>query len=51
MPEVLLVEDDDLIREATQLTLEARGYRVRAAADGVSGLALFRERRPDVAVL
>ncbi|WP_338682610.1 response regulator transcription factor [Streptomyces acidiscabies] len=51
MPEVLLVEDDDLIREATQLTLEARGYRVRAAADGVTGLALFRERRPDVAVL
>ncbi|MET8978296.1 two-component system response regulator CseB [Streptomyces sp. NPDC004539] len=51
MPEVLLVEDDDLIREATQLTLEARGYQVRAAADGVSGLALFRERRPDVAVL
>ncbi|QNP74349.1 response regulator transcription factor [Streptomyces roseirectus] len=51
MPEVLLVEDDDLIREATQLTLEARGYRVRTAADGVSGLALFREKRPDVAVL
>ncbi|MGW0712966.1 two-component system response regulator CseB [Streptomyces sp. NPDC002643] len=51
MHDVLLVEDDEMIREATRLTLEAGGYRVRTAADGVTGLALFRERRPDVAVL
>lgn len=51
MYDILLVEDDEMIREATRLTLEERGYRVRAAADGVSGLALFREHRPDVAVL
>lgn len=49
--DVLLVEDDDLIREATRLTLEESGYRVRAAADGVSGLEMFRASRPDVAVL
>ena len=36
---------------ATRLTLEGHGYRVRTAADGVSGLALFRASRPDVAVL
>ncbi|MCI3273505.1 two-component system response regulator CseB [Streptomyces cylindrosporus] len=51
MYEVLLVEDDEMIREATRLTLEERGYLVRTAADGVDGLALFRERAPDVAVL
>ncbi|NEA99037.1 two-component system response regulator CseB [Streptomyces sp. SID13726] len=51
MHEILLVEDDELIREATRLTLEQNGYRVRTAADGVAGLAEFRERRPDVAVL
>ncbi|WP_055527897.1 two-component system response regulator CseB [Streptomyces graminilatus] len=50
-PEILLVEDDELIREATRLTLEERGYGVRAAADGLTGLELFRERHPDVAVL
>ncbi|WP_055711950.1 two-component system response regulator CseB [Streptomyces torulosus] len=49
--DVLLVEDDELIREATRLTLEERGYRVRTASDGLTGLALFRERHPDVAVL
>jgi DNA-binding response OmpR family regulator len=51
MHDVLLVEDDNLIREATRLTLEASGYAVRTAADGPTGLALFRERTPDVAVL
>ncbi|MDO0933899.1 two-component system response regulator CseB [Streptomyces sp. DG2A-72] len=51
MHDILLVEDDEMIREATRLTLEGHGYRVRTAADGVRGLALFRERRPDVAVL
>jgi DNA-binding response OmpR family regulator len=51
MHDVLLVEDDEMIREATRLTLERRGYRVRTAADGVRGLELFREHRPDVAVL
>ncbi|MER5452744.1 two-component system response regulator CseB [Streptomyces sp. NPDC002766] len=51
MHDVLLVEDDELIREATRLTLEERGYQVRTAADGLAGLALFRERVPDVAVL
>jgi DNA-binding response OmpR family regulator len=51
MHDVLLVEDDDMIREATRLTLESSGYAVRTAADGTAGLALFRERTPDVAVL
>ncbi|WP_405846589.1 response regulator [Streptomyces sp. NBC_01518] len=51
MHDVLLVEDDDMIREVTRLTLESSGYAVRTAADGETGLALFRERRPDVAVL
>lgn len=51
MHDVLLVEDDEMIREVTRLTLEGCGYTVRAAADGEEGLALFRERHPDVAVL
>ncbi|MGQ4330780.1 response regulator [Streptomyces hayashii] len=51
MDEVLLVEDDEMIREATRLTLEGSGCTVRTAADGEAGLALFRERHPDVAVL
>ena len=48
---VLLVEDDDVIREATQLALERNGFTVEVAADGLAGLAAFRARRPDVALL
>ncbi|MCK2238920.1 MULTISPECIES: two-component system response regulator CseB [unclassified Crossiella] len=48
---VLLVEDDDVIREATQLTLERDGFTVTVAADGLAGLAAYREARPDVALL
>ncbi len=48
---LLLVEDDDVIREATQLALERNGFTVDVAADGLTGLAAFRERRPDVALL
>jgi DNA-binding response OmpR family regulator len=48
---VLLVEDDDVIREATQLALERNGFTVDVAADGLTGLDVFRERNPDVALL
>ncbi|MGW3124172.1 response regulator [Streptomyces sp. NPDC001107] len=49
--DVLLVDDDPTARENTRLLLEASGYRVRTAADGVTGLALFHQQSPDVAVL
>ena len=48
---VLFVEDDDVIREATQLTLERDGFEVTAVPDGVAGLEAFRARRPDIALL
>jgi DNA-binding response OmpR family regulator len=54
MPEqthVLFVEDDDVIREATQLALERDGFAVTAMPDGLSGLESFRARRPDIALL
>ena len=49
--DVLLVEDDQVIRSATTIGLTDHGYRVAAAADGLEGLRLFRERTPDIALL
>jgi DNA-binding response OmpR family regulator len=51
MQSVLFVEDDDGLREATQVALERDGFDVRTAADGVAGLAAFEEGHPDVALL
>ncbi|GAA2286907.1 transcriptional regulatory protein CseB [Streptomyces ruber] len=48
---VLFVEDDDVIREATQLALERNGFVVTAVPDGLSGLTSFRAHRPDIALL
>ncbi|MEV7090844.1 two-component system response regulator CseB [Streptomyces sp. NPDC093085] len=48
---VLFVEDDDVIREATQLALERDGFVVTAMPDGLSGLEAFRANRPDIALL
>lgn len=48
---VLFVEDDDVIREATQLALERDGFAVTAMPDGLSGLEAFRADQPDIALL
>ncbi|WP_240134254.1 two-component system response regulator CseB [Streptomyces sp. MUM 178J] len=48
---VLFVEDDDVIREATQLALERDGFVVTAMPNGLQGLAAFRANRPDIALL
>lgn len=51
MGDILLVEDDEIIRESTAMALERYGYRVRTASDGLLGRAAFREERPDVVLL
>ncbi|KOU34753.1 transcriptional regulator [Streptomyces sp. WM6368] len=39
----MLVEDDDLMRRSFAVALERYGYRVTAAADGLTGLEHFRD--------
>ncbi|MFC8198023.1 two-component system response regulator CseB [Streptomyces sp. NPDC057298] len=48
---ILLVEDDAVIRRSVTMALERYGYRVTAAADGLTGLELFREGRHDLLLL
>ncbi|SEE29379.1 DNA-binding response regulator, OmpR family, contains REC and winged-helix (wHTH) domain [Streptomyces misionensis] len=48
---VLLVEDDDLMRRSFSVALERYGYEVRAAADGLTGLEVFREEDFDLLIL
>ncbi|MBE2214103.1 MAG: response regulator [Opitutaceae bacterium] len=48
---ILLIDDDDLFRKATRLTLERAGHMVVEAADGEEGLRRYREGRPDVVIL
>lgn len=47
---VLVVEDDQRVRRITASLLERSGYRVLEAADGVTGLEIFRRDRVDAVV-
>jgi len=48
---VLLVEDDEVIREATELALARYGFEVATAGDGLAGLELFRAGPPSVVIV
>ncbi|MEV7024771.1 two-component system response regulator CseB [Kitasatospora sp. NPDC093558] len=48
---VLLVEDDELMRRAFTVALERYGYAMTAAADGLTGLELFREQEREFDLL
>ncbi|MFH8553776.1 two-component system response regulator CseB [Streptomyces celluloflavus] len=48
---MLLVEDDDLMRRSFAVALERYGYELRVAADGLTGLELFREESFDLLIL
>ncbi|MGW2252193.1 two-component system response regulator CseB [Kitasatospora sp. NPDC001660] len=50
-PRILLVEDDEVIREATRMALERYGFPVATAADGLEGLEAFHAVRPDLVLL
>jgi CheY-like chemotaxis protein len=50
--ELLLVVDDEIsIREVTKQVLEAHGYRVLTAADGVEAIAVFVENQHEISAV
>jgi two-component system, sensor histidine kinase len=49
--QVVLVEDDDDIRQSLQALLELLGHSVKSAADGPAGVDLICEAMPDIALL
>ena len=50
MPKVLLVEDDNNLREIFQMRLQAEGYDTAVAADGEEGLAVAMKEKPDLLI-
>jgi two-component system, OmpR family, response regulator len=48
---VLVVDDDEAIRDLLDLALTEEGYTVRQAADGREALSMARSWRPDLIVL
>jgi len=50
MATVLVIEDEAQIRANIERLLKVEGYEVICAADGASGIAAARARRPDMVV-
>lgn len=48
---ILVVEDEADIAEVIQINLEAAGYSVVVARDGLAALRLFDSERPDLVTL
>ena len=48
---MLVVEDEEPIREVIRDVLEDNGYRVLSAANGVEALATLERHKPDAVVL
>jgi two-component system KDP operon response regulator KdpE len=50
-PRVLLVDDEPSIRTTVRRGLEGLGYAVEVAADGLAGVELVQQFRPDVVLM
>lgn len=50
-PVILFIEDEWQLAQIVKDSLETRGFTMICAADGVEGLRLFRQHKPDVIVM
>jgi PAS domain S-box-containing protein len=48
---ILLVEDEEMLRDLGVTILEGEGYRVLAAKDGMEAVAIFEEHRDDIGLV
>lgn len=48
---ILIIEDDDFIRKLISQKLEREGYLVNSAIEGVSGLKMIENEKPDLVLL
>jgi CheY-like chemotaxis protein len=51
LPRILLVEDDDIIREIYTMKLELEGFPVMAAENGQIALDVVEDFKPDIILL
>ena len=48
---ILLIEDDQFLRKACEVSLKKRGFTVLTAVDGEAGLRKAREETPDIILM
>ena len=48
---ILLIEDEEMLRDLVKAVIESKGYNVFTADDGEEGIELFTRRRSEIAVV
>jgi PAS domain S-box-containing protein len=48
---ILVVDDEEAVRQVTQMTLESCGYRVLLAPDGAKAMAIYAENQASIAAV
>ena len=48
---ILVVDDEDAIREMTKTSLETYGYKVLVASDGIEAIALYTKHQEEISVV
>jgi CheY-like chemotaxis protein len=48
---ILVVDDEDSIREITKTALEANSYKVLLASDGIEAVALYSQHKEEISVV
>ena len=51
MAQVLIVDDEEALRESLSYSLTKEGYQVTTAADGQTAIKLFHKQVPDIIIL
>lgn len=51
MPHILLVDDEEALRESLTYTLQKEGYMVTTAGDGMTAIKQFHKQVPDIILL
>jgi len=50
MKKILVIDDEQTIRDTISLLLSARGFAVVTAADGLAGVKVARQEKPDLVI-
>lgn len=50
MPTILIIDDNEDLRETLVAVLEDEGYAILVAEDGISGVRVYSEAHPDLVV-
>jgi len=50
MARILVIDDDERLREVIQEILTRKGYEVLLASDGDTGIELYRKEKPDLVI-